>query len=99
MPDGRYGYFLNKRYKPRKASRMRFAAFRSGDQEGLAIAGPNGKFHALRSGEKSYPGSLSLLVQHGPDALKSASLALANGPQIDLDEVDLLPPLSAPGKI
>ena len=78
---------------------MRFAAFRSGDREGLAIACPDGKVHGLLSGEESYPGNLGLLVQRGRDALDRAAVLLANGPQIDLDQVVLLPPLSTPGKI
>lgn len=78
---------------------MRFAAFKSGDREGVAIASLNGELHGLLSGEESYPGNLGLLVQHGRTALDSAAMVLANGPQIDLDQVTLLPPLSAPGKI
>ena len=78
---------------------MRFAAFNSGNQAGLAIASPNREFHGLLSGEESYPGNLDLLVQLGRDALESAATVLASGPQIDLDQVALLPPLSAPGKI
>ena len=78
---------------------MRFAAFRSGDREGLAIACPDGKVHGLLSGEESYPGNLGLLVQRGRDALDRAAVLLANGPQIDLEQTILLPPLSAPGKI
>jgi 2-keto-4-pentenoate hydratase/2-oxohepta-3-ene-1,7-dioic acid hydratase in catechol pathway len=78
---------------------MRFAAFKSGKQEGLAIASPNGEFHGLLSGEEGYPGNLDLLVRLGRDALERAVIMLASGPQIDLDQVALLPPLSAPGKI
>jgi 2-keto-4-pentenoate hydratase/2-oxohepta-3-ene-1,7-dioic acid hydratase in catechol pathway len=65
----------------------------------LALASPNREFHGLLSGEESYPGNLDLLVQLGRDALESAATVLASGPQIDLDQVALLPPLSAPGKI
>jgi acylpyruvate hydrolase len=78
---------------------MRFAAFKSGNQEGLAVASQNGEFHGRLSGEKSYPGNLDLLVRLGRDALDSAAVVLASGPQIELDQVALLPPLSAPGKI
>jgi acylpyruvate hydrolase len=78
---------------------MRFAAFKSEDNEGLAVASPNGEFHGLMRGEESYPGNLAVLVEHGRDALTSAAAVLAKGPQIDLDEAVLLPPLSAPGKI
>jgi 2-keto-4-pentenoate hydratase/2-oxohepta-3-ene-1,7-dioic acid hydratase in catechol pathway len=78
---------------------MRFAAFKSGDKEGLAVAGQNGKFRGLLDGEEAFPGSLGLLVERGREALDAAAGALFNGPQINLDQVILLPPLSAPGKI
>lgn len=78
---------------------MRFAAFKSGEQEGLAAAGLNGAFHGLLSGDAGYPGSLDLLIQKGRAALDAAAKVLTKGPAIDLDRVTLLPPLSAPGKI
>jgi acylpyruvate hydrolase len=78
---------------------MRFAVFKSGNKEGLAIASTNGEFHGLLSGEEGYPGNLDFLVQLGRGALDSAAVVLANGRKIDLDQVTLLPPLSAPGKI
>jgi acylpyruvate hydrolase len=78
---------------------MRFTAFKSGNQEGLAIAIPNGEFHGLLSSEEGYPGNPGLLVQQGRGALDSAAAVLAHGPLIELDQVALLPPLSAPGKI
>jgi acylpyruvate hydrolase len=78
---------------------MRFAAFKSGDKEGLAVAGPSGEFHGLLDGQEAFPGSLGLIVPQGREALDAAAGLLANGPQIDLDQVILLPPLSAPGKI
>lgn len=78
---------------------MRFAAFKNEDREGLAVVSPDGELRGLLSGEEGYPGSLGLLVQQGREALDSAAVMLANGPQIDLDQVDLAPPLSSPGKI
>ena len=78
---------------------MRFAAFRSGDREGLAAAGADGIFHGLLNGEEGYPGSLAFLLMHGREALDSAATALSKGPQIDLSQAVLLPPLQAPGKI
>jgi 2-keto-4-pentenoate hydratase/2-oxohepta-3-ene-1,7-dioic acid hydratase in catechol pathway len=78
---------------------MRFAAFKSGEQEGLATAGLNGEFHALMSGDASYPGSLDVLVRKGRATLDAAADILGKGPAIDLYQVTLLPPLSAPGKI
>lgn len=78
---------------------MRFAAFSSGEQEGLAVAAPNGDFHGLLSGDPGYPGSLDILVRKGRSALDEAAAALKKGPVVDLDRVTLNPPLSTPGKI
>jgi acylpyruvate hydrolase len=78
---------------------MRFAAFKSGEQEGLAAADPNGQFHGLLNGDAGYPGSLDLLIRRGRAALDGAAEVLGKGPAIDLGRVMLLPPLSAPGKI
>ncbi|MBB6143601.1 2-keto-4-pentenoate hydratase/2-oxohepta-3-ene-1,7-dioic acid hydratase in catechol pathway [Silvibacterium bohemicum] len=78
---------------------MRFAAFNSGGQAGLAVAGRDGQFHGLLSGSANYPGPLDVLIQKGSDALAAAADVLAKGAAIDLDKVELLPPLSAPGKI
>jgi acylpyruvate hydrolase len=78
---------------------MRFAAYSNGEQQGLAVAGPNGRFHGLLSGDPGYPGSLDLLVRKGRAALDASAEILGKGPAIDLDQVTLLPPLSTPGKI
>jgi 2-keto-4-pentenoate hydratase/2-oxohepta-3-ene-1,7-dioic acid hydratase in catechol pathway len=78
---------------------MRFAAFKSGEQEGLAAAGPNGEFHGMLSEEAGYPGSLDAVIRGGRDALDAAAAALRKGRVIHLDQVTLLPPLLAPGKI
>jgi acylpyruvate hydrolase len=78
---------------------MRFAAFKSGEQEGLAVADLNGAFHGLLNGDAGYPGSLDVLIRKGRDALDAAAEILGKGPAIDLGQVTLLPPLSAPGKI
>lgn len=78
---------------------MRFAAFTSGTQEGLAVAGPNAGFRGLLSGEAGYPGSLDQLIRGGRSALEAGVAALAKGSAINLDQVALLPPLRTPGKI
>ncbi len=78
---------------------MRFAAFKSGEQEGLAVADLNGAFHGLLSGDAGYPGSLDVLIRKGRAALDAAEDILGKGPAIDLGQVTLLPPLSASGKI
>ena len=78
---------------------MRFAAFKSGEQEGLAAADLNGAFRGLLSGDAGYPGSLDVLIRKGRAALDDAAEVLGKGPVIDLNQVTLLPPLLAPGKI
>ena len=78
---------------------MRFAAFRSGKQEGLATANPNGEFRGLLSGDAGYPGSLDALIRKGRRALDDAAVVLKKGPSIDIDQVELLPPLRTSGKI
>ncbi len=78
---------------------MRFAAFSSGEQDGLAVAGPEGYFHGLLSRDADYPGPLDVLIPKGRDALNAAAATLARGPVIDLDEVTLHVPLPSPGKI
>jgi 2-keto-4-pentenoate hydratase/2-oxohepta-3-ene-1,7-dioic acid hydratase in catechol pathway len=78
---------------------MRFAAFRSGQQDGLAVASRESSFHGLLEGDAAYPGSLDALIRMGAGALKAAAAVLATGATIDLDHVRLLPPVGSPGKI
>jgi 2-keto-4-pentenoate hydratase/2-oxohepta-3-ene-1,7-dioic acid hydratase in catechol pathway len=78
---------------------MRFAAFTSGGQEGLAVASPDQEFHGLLSGDPGYPGSLDSLVRSGRGALDAAAASLSAGPAVDLAKVTLLPPLRTPEKI
>jgi acylpyruvate hydrolase len=78
---------------------MRFAAFRSDEQDGLAVADSEGVFHGLLSADVDYPGSLHTIVQHGPGGLEAAAAVLIDGRVIDLEQVELLPPLANPGKI
>lgn len=78
---------------------MRFATFSSEGRSGLAVAGPNGRFHGLQNGDANYPGSLNDLVRGGYAALDMAAVALEKGPPIDLDRVTLLPPLCSSAKI
>lgn len=78
---------------------MRFAAFKSGEREGLAVAGSEREFRGLHSDDANYPGSLDVLIRKGHGALESAAETLRAGDPVDLDEVTLLPPLAAPAKI
>jgi 2-keto-4-pentenoate hydratase/2-oxohepta-3-ene-1,7-dioic acid hydratase in catechol pathway len=79
---------------------MRFAAFRSGEREGLAVGtGSNGHLRGLFQGDAGYPGTLDSLVRKGRTALDAAAAVLEKGEEIDSSRVNFLPPLSAPGKI
>ncbi|WP_456306545.1 fumarylacetoacetate hydrolase family protein [Muricoccus nepalensis] len=73
--------------------------FRRSGAQGLAAAEPGGEFHGLMATAPGYPGALDDLVAGGPEALASAGRALLAGPAIDLAAVELLPPLTRPGKI
>ena len=78
---------------------MRFAAFVKEGKKGLAVAGSNGTFHGLLEDDPAYPGSLDSLVSRGRNAFDTAAAALQSGPAIDLNTVNLLPPLQTPRKI
>lgn len=78
---------------------MRFVSFRSEGQEGLAVADSEAAFHGVLSAKADYPGPLHTLIQNGPDSLEATAALLKNCPVIDLEKVELLPPLSNPGKI
>ncbi|MCR0985624.1 fumarylacetoacetate hydrolase family protein [Roseomonas populi] len=78
---------------------MRFAAFRKDGAMGLAVAGAGGDYRGLMQGEAGYPGDLTALVTGGAEALAGAGRALEGGAPVDLDAVELLPPLPNPGKI
>ena len=78
---------------------MRFATFRRGSTTGLAAAAPDQGFHGLTADAPDFPGTLDALVAQGPEALSAAGQALLSAPAIDLGTVELLPPLTQPGKI
>ena len=77
---------------------MRFVTFRLNGAEGVAAA-MDGSFHGLSVTDPSCPGSLSSLVAQGDKFLMEAGRALLSCPEIDLDAVELLPPLPCPPKI
>lgn len=78
---------------------MRFAAFTSGGKKGLAVAGADGVFHGFFEANSEYPGSPGSLIAKGSEALDTAAAVLKNGPVINLNQVQLLPPIQTPGKI
>ena len=52
---------------------MRFAAYRSGKGEGLAVQLPGDEFRGLSTSDAKYPGSLAKLISAGPNALHDAA--------------------------
>ncbi len=78
---------------------MRFAAYRQNGVEGLAAAEGSGPFRGFAATDSKHPGNLASLVARGGEHLLAAGRSLQAGPEIDLDAVELLPPLPAPPKI
>ena len=78
---------------------MRFMAYRDAHGLGLAALGQDGLYRGLREGEAGFPGHLERLIAGGPDTLQAAFRALQKGAPVEPSVVDVLPPLSAPGKI
>ena len=77
---------------------MRFATFSHQGVRGIA-ASSGMAFHGALVGEAAYPGDLASLLAKGGDALAAAGRTLLSGREIDLESVELLPPVPAPGKI
>lgn len=77
---------------------MHFLRFASAGRIGLAASRDGKSFRGLYADEVRYPGSLDDLIRRGA-ALDDAATALLAGVPIDLQVVDVLPPLGAPGKI
>jgi acylpyruvate hydrolase len=78
---------------------MRFARFRLDGVIGLAAARGAEPFRGYTAKDADYPTDLAGLIAQGRASLLAAGEALLQGPEIDLDVVELLPPLPAPGKI
>ena len=79
---------------------MRFAAYRQNGAEGLAAAADgNGPFHGYLVMDGKFPGTLADVVAAGGERLREAGRALLTGATVDLDTVELLPPLPNPPKI
>lgn len=78
---------------------MRFAAYRQNGVEGLAAAESIGPFRGYAATDSKHPGALPGLVAGGRERLLAAGCILLAGPEVDLGNVELLPPLPAPPKI
>jgi 2-keto-4-pentenoate hydratase/2-oxohepta-3-ene-1,7-dioic acid hydratase (catechol pathway) len=75
---------------------MRLLAYRKDGKMGLAIATGADEWRGAFEGDAAYPGSIAELLEKGDF---SAASALQNVAVIDLDDVEVLPPLSNPPKI
>jgi acylpyruvate hydrolase len=78
---------------------MRFARYQQNGNEGLAAVDKGGVLHGFLAQQDEYPGDLGILIAAGDAALATAANRLLNGPEIALENVELLPPLPSPGKI
>jgi acylpyruvate hydrolase len=77
---------------------MRFMSFEYAGKIGIAVQA-NGNWYGASEGDAIYPASLLSLIQAGGDALQRAGDTLLKAPKIDLNSVNLLPPVSHPEKI
>jgi 2-keto-4-pentenoate hydratase/2-oxohepta-3-ene-1,7-dioic acid hydratase in catechol pathway len=78
---------------------VRFAAFKSEKDSGLAIALAGGVFRGLLQSDSAFPGSLEHLITGGESTLQAAAQRLAQGAEVDARSVEWLPPLPRPSKI
>jgi acylpyruvate hydrolase len=77
---------------------MRFVSYDHAGRNGIAVQA-NGNWYGASEGDAMYPGSLLSLIQTGADALQSAGDKLSKAQRLDLNAVNLLPPVSQPEKI
>ena len=77
---------------------MRFASYEHAGEPGTAVAAADG-WRGVTSNDRLFPGTLQELIQAGEAALTQAAARLSAAPFLDLAQVKLLPPLSAPEKI
>jgi acylpyruvate hydrolase len=78
---------------------MRFVMFEAAGKQGIALEHSADVFHGLKQGDAGFPGTLDRLIRSGRPALADAAHTLSRADVVDLSQVRLLPPLSAPGKI
>ncbi len=78
---------------------MRLLSFKRDGRRGLAAQDPKGQFFGLFEGEADYPGSLESQLSLGADERGRLVDKLLSGRPLDRDQIEVLPPLAAPGKI
>ncbi|KNY19106.1 fumarylacetoacetate hydrolase family protein [Methylobacterium sp. ARG-1] len=76
---------------------MKFATIRKDSRAGIAVS-DGGSFHVLFEGDRNYPGTIVEALQKGLGLNELAAIVLA-GPQLDVNTVDILPPIANPPKI
>jgi 2-keto-4-pentenoate hydratase/2-oxohepta-3-ene-1,7-dioic acid hydratase in catechol pathway len=81
------------------SAQMRFLRYAMPDgQNGLAIAASGNTWRGLTQSTPGYR-SLDDLIAAGPDAIQESATRYRNAPEIDLQNIEYLPPLATPRKI
>lgn len=78
---------------------MRIASIAYTGKRGLAAQLNDGTLKALSRESRDYPGDLIDLISQGREALDRGYAAILGGEEIDLSEVEMLPPIERAGKI
>ncbi|KVA59765.1 hypothetical protein WI61_38680 [Burkholderia cepacia] len=78
---------------------MQIAAVMHAGRFGLAARMENGNHRILLRGDPRYPGDLIDLVTQGREALERGFATLLHAEEVNLPELELLPPIDRPGKI
>ena len=78
---------------------MRFLTFKSKGEEGIGILDSAGAVRGFLASDQRFPGNLDRLIGTSDDALRAAGAVLQSGRIFDLQQIDMLPPLSASAKI
>ena len=78
---------------------MRFLTFKSKGEEGIGILDSAGAVRGFLASDQRFPGNLDKLIGTSDDALHAAGTVLQSGKIFDLEQIDMLPPLSASAKI
>jgi len=78
---------------------MRFINFKSASGTGLAVRTGEGVFRGLDHHSPKFPGTLKHLLASGARAMQEAAVTLGQGSEINIEQIEFLPPLPDPEKI
>jgi acylpyruvate hydrolase len=78
---------------------MRFLTFKSKGEEGIGLLDSSGEVRGFLASDRRFPGNLDRLIGISDDALHAAGAVLRSGKVFELEQIDMLPPLSASAKI